>query len=116
MELVSSSTHLTISKSQRSGNVRDQWEDIESNVGFYMSSGKSLSVQNMRLTIPHIEGSQVVLYNKNEKQSKIGLDMDSCKASLKTNFMANDVMIFKPSGGSRLFQVLKLLPEFGGEI
>ncbi|KAK1371001.1 Casein kinase i family protein [Heracleum sosnowskyi] len=64
-------TYLTICESQRASNSRHQCEDLESNVGSYESSGESLSVQNMRLSSPHIEGSQVILFIKNEERRNV---------------------------------------------
>lgn len=34
-------TYLTPCEDQKASNTRDQWEDIESNVSFYNSSGES---------------------------------------------------------------------------
>lgn len=49
----------------------NQQEDIESNVGSHRSSGESLSVQNMHFSSPDVEGSQVILFIKNEERRRV---------------------------------------------
>ncbi|XP_074337425.1 histidine kinase CKI1-like [Apium graveolens] len=198
-------TYLTPCEDSRASNAKDQREDIESNVGSYRSSVESLSVQNMRLSSPDIEGSQVILFIKNEERRRVCKNFmeregvrvlvvrnnEELESSLKTmrhrrqnssseksngsssfgsvvpsfilmvidtsagffrevsrvvgelrktiptggsrvvwldrpgyiklqglpenDLPANDVIISKPFHGSRLYQVLNLLPEFGGD-
>lgn len=65
-------TYLPICETdQRTSNARDQYEDIESNAGGYMSSGESYSTRNMHFSSPNTEGSQVVLFIKNEERCKV---------------------------------------------
>ncbi|KAK1371776.1 Casein kinase I family protein-like 1 [Heracleum sosnowskyi] len=56
---------------QRTSSARSQYDDIESNVGGYMSSCESHSARNMQFINPNTEGSQVVLFIKNEERRKV---------------------------------------------
>ncbi|XP_074323316.1 histidine kinase CKI1-like [Apium graveolens] len=56
---------------QRTSSGRDQYEDIESHVGGRMSSCESYSVRNMQFISSDTEGSQVVLFIRNEERRKV---------------------------------------------
>lgn len=65
-------TYLSVCElDQRISSGRDQYEDIESNVGGRMSSGESYSARYLHFISPNTEGSQVVIFIKNEERRKV---------------------------------------------
>ncbi|CAK9175560.1 unnamed protein product [Ilex paraguariensis] len=109
-------TFLTVCETDTSGNESE--DDNESHGGYISSDSYQHSGPSTCIHSPKLEGSHVVLFIQSDNRvvwiDKTSAQSINAQGLDKDKLPPTDLIISKPFHGSRLYQVINLLPEFGG--